>query len=817
MSLLPRKGSIRAVAALVAVVVALLFMAAASLVALLRNTVPSASGTISIAGLNAPVEVIRDREGVPHIFAETLADLVAALGFAHAQDRLWQMELVRRAGQGRLSEIFGERTLASDIFLRTLDLSGHAERSFAALPLESKALLEAYARGVNAFITQATGSLLPRLPPEFLLLRHNPEPWRPADSVLAIKVMAFTLGTNLEDEIARLNYAAAGLTSAEIADLMPALDGEATPALPELAQLYPLQHLASLPPPTLAELGPFKGGGASNNWVVSGARTRSGKPLLANDPHLDLSAPSIWYLAHCALLQPGSAPSNGVGASMPGTPLIVLGRSDAIAWGFTTTGADVQDLYIEKVNPDNPSEYLTPQGWKGFQTSQMEIRVRGGATRFVERRKTRHGPILPSSYGNLGAVLGEGYVAALQWTALSDDDTTVSAGLFDPHVQSVADYMRRMRSYVVPMQTMVVADQSGHIGLIAPGRVPVRAAANAVGGRAPVPGWSATYDWQRYLRFEELPRVEDPHEGAIGSANTRIVEPDYPHHLTFDWEAPFRQQRIKALIIDRSDHDLESMRSAQLDVLSLAAARLKLLMIASARAAGSADRSVLTHLENWNAMFQADAAEPLIFTAWLRETIKGIWSDDLGPAFNRYFDAHATALIRVLEGRAHSRDWCDSQATPEIESCGKVVADALKTALADLQRRYGSDRSRWMWARAHFANGEHRPFGHLPVLGSFFNVTVPSPGGDYTLNRGKVDFGTEPPFANRYASSYRAIYDFGDLDRSLYIQSTGQSGNPFSPFYRAFAKRWAKGDYIRISTKHDEIVATALGVWRLEP
>lgn len=817
MSLLPRKRSHRVVLVVVALAVVLPFSAVASLVAILRFTVPSPSGAIAIAGLHAPVEIIRDREGIPHIFATNIADLGTALGFAHAQDRLWQMELVRRAGQGRLSEIFGERTLRSDIFLRTLDLNGHAERSFETLPPESKALLRGYAQGVNAYIKQAANSLLPGLPPEFLLLQHHPEAWRPADSVLAIKMMALTLGTNLDDEIARLNYAAVGLTSAEIADLMPKLDGEVEPTLPELGQLYPLQKLASLPRRSSAELEPFMAGGASNNWVLSGARTRSGKPLLANDPHLRLSAPSIWYLAHCALVQSGELPVNLVGASLPGTPLIVLGRSDAIAWGFTTTVADVQDLYIEKVNPDNPEEYLTPQGWQRFQTSEMEIRVRGGATRLINRRSTRHGPVLPSLHGNLGAILHKGYIAALQWTALSDDDTTISAGTFDPRVQTVADYIEKMRSYVVPMQNMVVADVGGHIGFIAPGRVPVRAESNPVAGRAPVPGWDANYEWQHYLKFEELPRVEDPPEGAIGTANTRITGADYSHHLTFDWEAPFRQQRLTEIVLDRGHHDLSSMRAAQMDVYSLAFARLKPLMIAIAKEAGDADAAVLARLEAWDAMMRADLAEPLIFTAWLRETIKGIWSDDLGLAFDRFFDSQATALIRLLEGRASSRNWCDNQATPETEICSRVVSDALRSALADLESRYGDDRTRWMWGSAHFALGEHRPFGLLPVIGSFFNVTVPSAGGDYTLNRGKVDFAAETPFVNGYGSSYRAIYDFADLNRSLYIQPTGQSGNPFSPLYRTFVDRWAKGEYIQIPTRRDEVNTMALGIWRLAP
>jgi penicillin amidase len=374
-----------------------------------------------------------------------------------------------------------------------------------------------------------------------------------------------------------------------------------------------------------------------------------------------------------------------------------------------------------------------------------------------------------------------------------------------------------MRQYVVPMQSMVLADADGNIGMIAPGRVPVRDPANKVAGRAPVPGWDATYDWKGYLKFEDLPRVENPAAGAIGTANARIVGPDYPYHLTYDWDTEYRQHRIKELVLDRDGHDVASMRAAQADVLSLGFARLKPLMIAAARRAGGTDQAVLDRLERWDATMRADLVEPLIFMAWERETVRAIYRDDLGSAFERFFATRALALIRLLEGHATSRDWCDDRSTPARETCDSVIAAALKAAMAELDKRYGSDRARWRWGPAHFASGEHRPFGLVPGIASFFNVEVPSPGDAYTLNRGIVEFGEEPPFANRGASSYRAIYDFADLERSLYIQTTGQSGNPFSPYYRSFAERWSKVEYIEIATKREAIAKAALGTWRLTP
>jgi penicillin G amidase len=789
----------------------------------LRNTVPSPSGRLAIPGLSEPVEVVRDREGVPHIFAKTTTDLYMALGFVHAQDRLWQMEMQRRTGQGRLSEIFGERTFNADVFLRTLDLYGHAERSLSTLPAEAAKALEAYARGVNAFLTRPVGLLEPRLPPEFLLLRHRPEPWRPADSAVIVKLMALSLSMNINQEILRLNLAAQGFTSAEIEDLMPLDAADAPPRLPEIADLYPLKRgsgtIRRADASDLFEglVDEAIGTGASNNWVVSGARTRSGKPLLANDPHLRLEAPAVWYLVHLALELPAGSTANAVGASLSGVPLIVLGRGDNVAWGFTNTGPDVEDIFIEKMNPDNPREYLTPEGWLPFSVEEMTIAVKNAGVRKVERRRTRHGPVLPGFYRNLEGVLAANHVAALRWTALTDDDTTLAAGLFDPAVKSVADYMERMRLYVVPMQSMVLADTAGRIGMIAPGRVPVRDPANKVAGRAPVPGWDATYDWKGYLKFDSLPREDNPNVGAIGTANARMVDPDYPHLLTYDWDPPFRQQRIKQVIFDADKHDMASMRAAQTDVLSLAIVKLQPLMIAAAQAGGSVEHGVLDQLTVWDGTMGADRPEPLIFTAWMREAVRAIYRDDLGEAFERYFNYRAVALIRLLEGRATSRDWCDDRTTPGRESCGAVLAGALNQALRELQLRYGSDRSRWRWGQAHPAFSEHRPFGLVGGLAPFFNVEVPSGGGNYTLNRGQADFGAEPPFANRHAASFRAIYDLADLDRSLFIQTTGQSGNPLSPFYRSFAVRWSKGEYIEIPTKRQAVEAARLGTWTLTP
>lgn len=783
----------------------------------LRNTETPAAGRIAVPGLAASATITRDREGVPHITAATPEDVHFALGFAHAQDRLWQMELQRRAVAGRLSELLGQRTLASDIFMRTVDLYGHASRSLSAFKPQARAQVEAYAAGVNAYMRRRTGLIEPRYPIEFLALGHAPEAWTAADCVAIVKLMALNLSTNVGMETMRLAFAAQGLTSAEIGDLLPHDPALSPPPLPELGALYPLRKGPGKQASALPLIDPMMGDGASNNWVVSGSRTKSGKPLLANDPHLQITAPAIWYFAHLRVERPGKAPVNAVGATLPGVPLVVIGRNDHVAWGFTNTGPDVQDIFVEKVNPENRDTYLTPEGWRAFEKERFAIKVKGEPDYEVERRRTRHGPVLPAGFRGVDGMLAPDHVAALAWTALSDDDTTLSAGLFSETLHTVDDYIALMQDYVVPMQSMVVADTAGNIALVAPGRVPVRDPANLVAGRAPVPGWDATYDWKGTVPFAQLPHVKNPPAGAIGTANARIVPPDFPALLTWDWDAPFRQQRVDALVVGKQGHDIASMKAAQADVLSPAVERLQTLMIATAQASPAADDKMLDQLTAWDGRQTLGSTESLIFVAWMREAMRAIFADDLGPAFQRYTDGRPQPLIRLLEGKSTARDWCDDRTTPARETCGQVLGEALARALTDLESQLGPDRSKWRWGDVHVAVNEHRPFGQVPQLARFFNVEVPSPGGDETLNRGKSDWGSSRPFANRHASSMRAIYDFADLERSLFMLPTGQSGNPISRHYRDFAGRWADVDYIEIPTTPESIARLAVGTWTLTP
>lgn len=801
--------------------------AGAGMLWLSRSQAPS-DGSMTIGGLGGSVSIVRDKEGVPHITGETRADVAAGLGFAHAQERLWQMEVSRMAGKGRLSEMFGPATVDSDIWLRSMAIDKASEASLSVMNADTMAMLEGYARGVNAWINRSPRTFSSRLPPEFVILRHEPEPWTPADTLTSIKMMSVSLSENVGAESERLGFHRLGMSEAEINDLLPYLDADNPPPLPDLTALLGLDTTPLDTGTTQADLGgaeekryamidEMMGVGASNNWVLSGARTASGKPLLANDPHLGLVAPSIWYLAHLEVTKELGEPKHLIGASLPGTPFVLLGRNNSVAWGFTNTGTDAQDVFVERVNPDNPDQYLTPTGWAEFGKQEEIIKVHGAEDQTFTRRWTRHGPVLPGSYKGFEKLLPANTVAALQWVALAHDDTTANAGPHFFSFRTVADYQNGIEPFLTPMQSMVVADKLGNIGFISPGRAPVRDPANLVMGRAPVPGWNALYDWQGSVPYSELPRQNNPIGGAIGTANTKIVGPDYKHLLTFDWEEPYRQERVNELIINnKAQQTPEMSREAQGDVLSPAFLSLKgrFVKLSEAETLNEDQRKLVDLIAAWDGRMLAGAVEPLIFTAWNRAMMINTFADDLGPIFYNWFKARGRVMERLLDGET-ARNWCDRKSTAAIEACGQALVASLDDAMADLKSRYGDDMADWKWGKAHYARGAHRPFADVDALSWLFNVEVESGGGPFTLDRGLSQIReSKTPYANTNAASYRAIYDLADLDSSTFIQTTGQSGNLFSRHYRNFAQRWSETRSITIPSTG---AAEADGRWELTP
>ncbi len=746
----------------------------------LRQSLPQTAGEIHLAGPSAPVEVLRDRYGIPHIFAATPEDASFALGYVHAQDRLWQMEMNRRTAAGRLAEVVGAGALETDRFLRTLGVRRAAETNLKALDSDARRLFEAY------FLARD-----PVLPAEFLITGTRPEPWTPADSVAWVKMMAWDLGGNWRSELLRMRLART-LPPERIQQFVSPYPGEAPPALPDLKGLYGTLERDAIRiagSGQLPELLRGSEGAGSNNWVLSGARTASGKPILANDPHLGLTAPPVWYFAQ--LSTPGM---NVIGATFPGVPGVILGRNERIAWGFTNTGPDVQDLFLEKL--DASGGYIAPEGSRAFETIEETIRVKGGETETLRVRVSRHGPVISDVLRAAQELTPRGYVLAFAWTALAADDRTAQAAIKIARARDWDGFLAAVRDFHTPQQNMVYADVEGNIGFVAAGRVPVRKPANDLKGQAPAPGWLAKYDWDGYLPFEQLPRSVNPGEGAVVTANHRITPAGYPHFLTSEWQPPYRADRIRQLLDAEPKHTVHTTARIQADVVSLAMREILPRLLAT-RPRSEEARRALALLAKWDGAMAPERPEPLIAWAWWRELARALYADELGDAFRPNWTSRAVFLAQVLAGDAGHARWCDDARTPAIETCEELLALSLEAALADLKRRYGGEVSAWRWGTAHVARGEHRPFGRQPLLAKLFDIRVPSPGDAYTVNVGRSNFYDEAePFANRHAASLRAIYDLADPESSLFIHSGGQSGNPLSPHYDAFAEAWAKNEYI---------------------
>ncbi len=761
-----------------------------------QAAMPQVDGSLRLPGLKGPVTIERDAEGIPTIRAADAADLMFGLGVVHAQDRLWQLETHRRIGAGRLAEAFGEGALDTDRFLRALGVRQAAAAQWAQTQGEPRTLLQAYAQGINAVVQQRGQAL----PPEFLLLGVRPEPWEPVDSLAWGVMMAWDLGSNWSTELLRMRLAQK-MPVQRINELLPPYPGEQPLATADYAALFRglqldpalgQQALLAAPPSGVEGVG-------SNNWVVAGGRSASGKPLLANDPHLKLSAPALWYFAR--LEAPGFKMA---GATMPGVPVMVLGQNEHIAWGFTNTGADVQDLYLERIRPGDRAQYQTPEGWAAFETRQEVIRVKGKPDVTVTVRRTRHGPVISDAGVADDLVAGPGgqpgYAIAMRWTALDPDAGSLAAGLATSRARSVNEYIAASRQWAAPMQNMVVADAAGHIGFVAAGRVPVRQPGNDLKGLVPAPGWEGRYDWAGVVPADETPRETDPPRGWIATANQRIHAPDYPYHLTSEWAVPYRHRRIEQMLQARPQHTPESFAAMQSDVQSLAVAPL-LPWLLNAHSAHPLAAAARVHLKGFDGTMAADRAAPLIFSVWTRHLTRRVFADELGePLFERALSGRS--FRDALEGVLARNDpwWCDDKRTPAAETCAQLADAALTDALGELQAHHGADPGQWRWGDAHQARSEHRPFSRVKALSRWFELRSPVGGDTFTVNVSRVglrpDSTTGELYLDEHGPSLRAIYDLADPRQSRFMHSSGQSGLVLSPLYRSFVDRWTKVEYL---------------------
>ena len=780
------------------------------------RALPMVDGELTLPGLGGPVRIERDAHGIPTLKAQNRTDLLFALGYVHGQDRLWQLETHRRIGSGRLAEAFGEAALESDRFLRALGVRRAAQAQWARAQPTTREALQAYAAGINAAIRQTRAR-----PPEMLILGVQPEDWEPADSLAWAIMMAWDLGGNWGSELTRMRLALK-LPVARINEVMPPYPGEQPLPTTDYAALFRELKIgaatatAALSDAALDRLmaaAPQSGveGAGSNNWVLAGTRTRTGKPLLANDPHLKLSAPALWYFVR--LEAPGFKVA---GASMPGLPLVVLGQNESIAWGFTNTGPDVQDLYLERFHPDNPAQVQTPEGWEPLKVIPEVIKVKGKPDVAFIARESRHGPLI-SDAGSMDDLLaGKGrpaFALAMRWTALDADVDAVGVGLAMNQARDVGTFIEAAKGWIAPMQNMVVADREGRIGWISPGRVPLRKASNDLKGLVPAPGWDTRYDWNGWLASDALPQERDPARGWIATANQRVVAADYPHFITSEWALPFRQQRIEQLLESRPKHSIDDLRAMHGDVLSLAAAPV-LPWLQRASADHPLAAAAKKALDGFDGTMAADRAAPLILWSWQRHLTQLVFADELGAAYERMITSRT--LRDALDGVLTRNDawWCDDKRTPEAETCAALADRAFALALDELRTAQGDDVGKWQWGRAHQARSEHRPFSRVKALAPWFELRTPVGGDTFTVNVSRVlykpDASTGELYLDEHGPSLRALYDLGDPAQSRFIHSTGQSGLSWSKWYRNFMPLWAGVDYVPVFTREPPVATLQL-------
>jgi len=761
-------------------------------------SLPQLAGEVRVGGLEAPVTISRDAFGIPLIEAESERDAAFALGFVHAQDRLWQMEMSRRIGAGRLAEVVGEEGIATDRFLRTLGLYRAAEAALGHLSAEAILWLEAYALGVNAVILDRSRPL----PPEFLILRHRPEPWVPADSLVLVKTMALSLIESWRRELTRATVLAE-LPADAMDDLWPPVRADAVTTIRgEAADFATVAPEAPVDLALVRAIGDQAGellaalplatppGQGSNGWVIAGDHTASGAALFANDPHLSLGTPAHWYLA--SIRTPAGLVQ---GATLPSLPVVVIGRNEAIAWGFTNTAGDTDDLFIERLDPTDPDRYLTPDGPRAFEVREEVIGVKGGSPVTHTVRVTRNGPVVSDVLPRAAEAAGAGHLLALRWTALEPEDRTIEAGIALARARDRTAFTAAVGHFFSPTQNAFYADAEGGIGIELAGRLPLRRQGD---GSLPQPGWTGDHDWLGLLPAAANPRSGAVPEGYLVNANNRLVGPDFPHHVTRDWNDDLRARRLDEVlataIADGAPLDVEAMRRLQHDRRSIMV-RDFLPLLLEVEPADEEERAILAAMADWDGESGPDRPEPLIFQAWYRALVRHVLADELGDRFAAYEGIRSDAMRHIIEA---APEWCDDQLQPDtVQTCADMAVRALATALAELRALHGQDWRAWRWGDASRVRMAHRPLDAVAVLGRLFSLETRGGGDAGTVAVAR--YLPRDPYTTVMAASLRLVVDLGETATLHAILPAGQSGHPLSPHYQDQTEFWRDGRLQRIT------------------
>jgi penicillin amidase len=810
----------------------------------LQRPLPQLAGTLRLNGLSAPVTIYRDAQGTAHIYASDVRDLFFAQGVVHAQERWWQMEFQRHVGQGRIGELTGrvESVLRSDMFIRTVGWKQAAENDLRALSPESREVLEAYARGVNAYIS---GRSPADLALEYTLLgltgvRIDVTPWEPLHSIAWGKVLAWQLSGNFAFELNYLNLVdrlGEERAAAFLNDWLPEFPYEARQSIIEESDLPILPYVPRtgaerIPPQRLGILqrviaGGFNAaqlerafGAASNSWVVSGAWTASGKPLLANDPHLAPQMPSLFYSIglHCAPVS-AACPYDVVGFSLPGAPGVLIGHNGRIAWALTTPYTDTQDLYAIQLAPNNPDQYIVDGETLTMSISNEEIRFGDDPNSvFIRVRQTIFGPIITDLPAYVSYNTGK--PLALRWAGNDPEKPydLIGALLALNRAQNWEDFRAALTDWQVPSQNFLYADVDGNIGYVLPGRVPIRAADH--NGLTPVDGSTRRYLWQGYLPYEHMPRLFNPERGYIVAANQRVAPNAYAAQLqerfgtdliyftNFNADYGYRSQRIRDLLLARTDHTPQTFAQMQQDVYNDFAATLMPVTLGLDHGA-AIPAAALDWLRTWDYHMRPESGQAAWFAAFEFELAERLWKDEIGdtPITDGRFMWSTARLLEQPDAM-----WWDDLDTPDVrERRDDILRAALAAAYQTVVERLGADFAKWRWDALHSITFVSNPLGQsgIGLIEDYVNIAkIPVGGNAATLHR-TSSYG-DNPFEVTEIAVLRVIFDFADLSRSVGIHSTGQSGHPASPHYRDLVQPWARFEAYPLSLDRKTIEAAAV-------
>jgi penicillin G amidase len=749
--------------------VIILTAAAGTAYFLLQKSKPQVNGALALSGLTANVDVYRDDHGVPHIEAKSMKDLFIAQGFATAQDRMFQMDLSRRQASGMLSEVIGEKTLSRDKFFRTLGLRRAAEASYHKYSPEMKQYLTWYADGVNAYIRQAKKANT--LPIEFMLVGYEPKKWTPVDSLVIGKYMAFDLGGHWEGQAFRY-YLMETFSKEKALDLFPGYPADAPAILEELKESG-LDFEKSF---AEAVVPNFHNG--SNNWVVSGSKTQSGKPLLANDPHLSLGTPSIWYQTH--LKAPEYEVSGVIFAGIPG---IIVGHNDTIAWGVTNVGPDVQELYIEKRNPKDPYEFQYLADWKKADVVGEVIKVKDKADVNYEVVITRHGPII-SEFAHHDK---PGTALSLKWTALQPSKE-LEAVIMMNRSKSWQQFEKSLESFHTPAQNFVFASTDGTIAYKANGLIPVRKQKYT---SLPVPGWTDQYEWEGYIPWNELPTTVNPKNGYIATANNKVTTDSYPYHISDTFAQPYRQQRIVEVLEKTDTFNVKDMQTLQFDQKNKQAEEILPILIEQVtnEPLNEIETQVIDVLKKWNKLDSKNSAAPLIFHIWMDRFSSELFKEEISEEMMDMFDGREQVIDELIR-KAYA-----GQPGPWIEEHGgleKVTVNSFRSMISMLTEEYGEYLAEWKWGDFHTLTFEH-PLASIKPLNLLFNPETQKMGGS-RVTIGVAGWNREIGDIT-HGGAWRMVIDMSDPTKAYHVVGPGQSGHVLSPWYKDQSKDWATGKY----------------------